>query len=294
MQYLNIPTAFLRSPEYIAAEPTARATWLSLIGYCAEQENGGIIAACAAWKDRQWQQTAGVTLEETKMICSLWKWEGDSIILFGYPSDKEAMVRSKRQAGTQGGRAKTQAKTQAARQNGAKHNPSKHPSTTQAQPKQTPNGKERKGKEGKEKEDEEAASAASKNSFILSDPETNTANTADIANTANTADIAKCERLVEAYPRRTHYADALREARACLQRNHGDAETILAGIHAIAKKVAGWTESERLTFLKKPHLFFAGDHWRDDPEYWRGKNDRAPAELLPDLGGRAPAETFHL
>jgi hypothetical protein len=279
MQYLNIPTAFLRSPEYIAAEPTARATWLSLIGYCAEQENGGIIAACAAWKDRQWQQTAGVTLEETNMICSLWKWEGDSIILFGYPSDKEAMVRSKRQAGTQGGRAKTQAKTQAARQNGAKHNPS----TTQANTQRK--GKERKGKEGKGKEEEEAAAASSKNSFDISDPETTTADTAEIAN---------CERLVEAYPRRTHYADALREARACLQRNHGDAETILAGIQAIAKKVAGWTEAERLTFLKKPHLFFAGDHWRDDPEYWRGKNDRSTPDLLPDLGGRAPSETFHL
>jgi hypothetical protein len=153
MQYLNIPTAFLRSPEYIAAEPTARATWLSLIGYCAEQENGGIIAACAAWKDRQWQQTAGVTLEETKMICSLWEWQGDSIILFGYPSDKEAMVRSKRQAGTQGGRAKTQAKTQAARQNGAKHNPSTTQATTQG------NRKERKRKERKTEASVPAASS---------------------------------------------------------------------------------------------------------------------------------------
>jgi hypothetical protein len=146
MIYLNLKTSTLRAPEYIGSEPTQRGTWLNLMCYCCEQENGGVIDGCAGWKDRQWQQTAGVTLAEVREDCDLWKWDGEALVVTFYPSDKEAEVRGKREAGKRGGSARTQAKTQAARINGAKHNPS----TTQAQPKQEPNGKERKGigKEG--------------------------------------------------------------------------------------------------------------------------------------------------
>ena len=56
----------------------------------------------------------------------------------------------------------------------------------------------------------------------------------------------------------------------------------------IVKEIA-----ERLSFLKRPDLFFAGDHWRDDPAFWTGKNDRTPATNdpnAPSLGGRAPSK----
>ena len=138
MIYLNLKTSTLRAPEYIGSEPTQRGTWLNLMCYCCEQENGGVIDGCAGWKDRQWQQTAGVTLAEVREDCDLWKWDGEALVVTFYPSDKEAEVRAKREAGKRGGSAKTEAKTQASRQNGAKHNPS----TTQAEPKQEPNGRE--------------------------------------------------------------------------------------------------------------------------------------------------------
>ena len=137
MIYLNLKTSTLRAPEYIGSEPTQRGTWLNLMCYCCEQENGGVIDGCAGWKDRQWQQTAGVTLAEVREDCDLWKWDGEALVVTFYPSDKEAEVRAKREAGKRGGSAKTEAKTQASRQNGAKHNPS----TTQAEPKQEPNGR---------------------------------------------------------------------------------------------------------------------------------------------------------
>jgi hypothetical protein len=145
MIYLNLKTSTLRAPEYIGSEPTQRGTWLNLMCYCCEQENGGVIDGCAGWKDRQWQQTAGVTLAEVREDCDLWKWDGEALAVTFYPSDKEAEVRGKREAGKRGGSAKTEAKTQAARINGAKHNPS----TTQAEPKLEPNGKEGNGKEWK-------------------------------------------------------------------------------------------------------------------------------------------------
>jgi hypothetical protein len=103
MIYLNLKTSTLRSPEYIGSEPTARATWLNLLCYCCEQENGGIIADCGTWKDRQWQQTCGVTLSEVKEGSALWKWSDDHLAVFFYPLDKQAEVQAKREAGRRGG-----------------------------------------------------------------------------------------------------------------------------------------------------------------------------------------------
>jgi hypothetical protein len=153
MNWLNIYTPILRSPEFIGSEPVARATWLSILAHCVEQENGGIIQGCADWKDRQWQQTCGVTRQEVDEANLLCRWEGDDLWVFAYPHDKEAEVKAKRDGGRKGGQSKTQAKTEAARANGAKHNPTK----TQAEPKLDPSSDptEGKGREGNRREEEE-------------------------------------------------------------------------------------------------------------------------------------------
>jgi hypothetical protein len=104
MIYLNLKTSTLRAPEYIGSEPTQRGTWLNLMCYCCEQENGGVIDGCAGWKDRQWQQTAGVTLAEVREDCDLWKWDGETLVVTFYPSDKQAEVQARREAGRLGGK----------------------------------------------------------------------------------------------------------------------------------------------------------------------------------------------
>ena len=157
MNWINIQTSTLRSPQFIGSDPIARGTWLSVLGYCYEQENGGLIKDCATWKDRQWQQICGVTLDEIKGAALLMQWSGNDLIVSFYPADMEDEIKRKRDAGRKGGQARTQAKIEAAKANGAKQNPSttqaepKHnPSTTQAEPKQEPNEIEivieRKGK----------------------------------------------------------------------------------------------------------------------------------------------------
>lgn len=97
------------------------------------------------------------------------------------------------------------------------------------------------------------------------------------------------ETLVAAYPRRSHLADALREAAAAMKRH--DPAMILAGTKAIAAVVSTWTDSERQQYLKKPPEFFAGDHWADDPAYWTSRQTRQTLTThpLPDLGGRKPS-----
>jgi hypothetical protein len=105
MRWLNIEIATLRCPAYIGAEPTERATWLSLLGYCADQENGGRIAECKRWKDRQWQQVCGITQTEAHAVSKLWTWDGDDIVVSFYPLASEAIMQAKREAGRRGGMA---------------------------------------------------------------------------------------------------------------------------------------------------------------------------------------------
>jgi len=106
MNYLNIHTDILRGVEFIGAEPVERATWIALLGWCATQENSGVIKSCKSWKNRQWQQLAGVTEQEVKTISPLYGFEGDDLVVAYYPVDSEAAVKAKRKAGKLGGRPK--------------------------------------------------------------------------------------------------------------------------------------------------------------------------------------------
>lgn len=105
MNWLNLEIKTLRAPEYVGAEPVQRATWLNLLAYCAEQENGGVMANCEEWKDRRWMQTCGVMRAEVETDSDLWKWKNGNLIVWGYPKSKEKEVRAKREAGARGGKA---------------------------------------------------------------------------------------------------------------------------------------------------------------------------------------------
>jgi hypothetical protein len=146
MIYLNLKTSTLRAPEYIGSEPTQRGTWLNLLCYCCEQENGGTIEGCAGWKDRQWQQTAGVTLAEVREECDLWQWGGEALVVTFYPSDKEAEVQSRREAGRLGGKRSGKARRRSKNEAHLQANGEAHlEGVLEAH-------LERKGKEGNEKE----------------------------------------------------------------------------------------------------------------------------------------------
>lgn len=138
MNWLNINVSTLRSPEFIGSEPVARATWLCVLGYCFDQENAGIVPNSRLWKDRQWQQTCGVTAQEVSDSYPLLFWDGDDLHVWNYPVDKQHEVQGKRRSGKRGGMSKSEAKTEAARINGAKHNPTGTQAETEAEPKHNP------------------------------------------------------------------------------------------------------------------------------------------------------------
>jgi len=167
MIWLNLNVAILDSPEVVGAEPVERATWLFLLRFCVGQENGGRIAGCRNWKDRQWQQLARVTQAETQAETKLWVWDGDDLIVSFYPSEKEEEIAAKRSGGANGGKVRSERKAQASRENGAKNKaePKLNPSLTQA----GTQGKrrERKRKEEKGMEVGACSAVASPTSFEL-------------------------------------------------------------------------------------------------------------------------------
>jgi len=121
MNWLNIEIRTLTSQEFLGSDPVDRATWLCLMRYCAQQENGGRLFKCEDWKDRRWQQLIGVTKQEIEKECDLWEWIGNGLKVWSYPEDKEAEVRANRLNGKRGGRPKVK-------------NPPNPPKTTQEKP----------------------------------------------------------------------------------------------------------------------------------------------------------------
>ncbi len=103
MNWLNLQVSVVRSPEYVGCEPVQRATWLNVLAYSAEQENHGRIEGARAWKDRQWQQTCGVTLAEVNDAAPLLSWDGATLIVWAYPVEREVEVQAKREGGKRGG-----------------------------------------------------------------------------------------------------------------------------------------------------------------------------------------------
>ena len=154
MNWLNIHTDTLRSEEYLGAEPLERATWLSLLGWCATQENGGLIKDAVDWKDRKWQQVCGITKAEVEVESELYAFIKSDLLVRYYPVESEAAVIAKRLAGKKGGRPRKPLETKEKKPCGlAKHNHKAQVSKREVKTK----GKEREGKErkGKEKETQE-------------------------------------------------------------------------------------------------------------------------------------------
>jgi len=129
MNYLNLSTQMMGEDIAARADSIEVGVWVRLTLYSIDQENGGVIAGCRHWKEREWIAVCRVTAAEVSISSALWRWQGEDLHLWNYPADKQAVVISRREAGKRGGSAKTLAKAEAAKINGAKNI---HPSTTQA------------------------------------------------------------------------------------------------------------------------------------------------------------------
>lgn len=104
MDWLNIHRSTLSAEAFLGCEPVQRATWLCLLAYCADQENGGRIDGAEEWGDRKWQQVVRITKSEVHDTCPLWSWSEGVLTVWAYPVKKEEEVRRNRSNGGTGGR----------------------------------------------------------------------------------------------------------------------------------------------------------------------------------------------
>jgi hypothetical protein len=238
MNYLNIHTDILRGVEFIGAEPIERATWIALLGWCATQENSGVIKGCKSWKNRQWQQLAGVTEEEVKTISPLYGFEGNDLVVAYYPVESEAAVKAKREAGKLGGRPKKEK---------PKENPDKNKGKNQVLSQvvsnpgnQDENEKKRKDK-GKESKNSANADELDKDllrSFWNSAP--------------------------ERARRRSSRKQVADEWKKIKKKDRPDKETIVNAIEAW-NKCDDWTKDGG-SFVPGLHLWLKNEKWLDLPE----------------------------
>ncbi len=104
MNHLNINISkTINSEEFSDSDPVNRATWLCLLAYCAEQENGGVIKDAKSRTDRAWQQLCRITLKELSRKSKLWHWDGDDLVVLHYPKHVEEFAKERRRSGQKGG-----------------------------------------------------------------------------------------------------------------------------------------------------------------------------------------------
>jgi hypothetical protein len=250
MHWINLHTSVLRAPEFIGSEPVSRATWLSLLGYCVDQENGGRIEGAAVWKDRQWQQTAGVTAEEVRSSAPLVKVQGADVIVWSYPQEKEVEVRRLREIG----RIRSAAKAAAAKMNGARGGrPSTNPTRNRTETEQKTHRKEGKGKERNVDP-----------SDLL------------IGASAPVTDDGGVDRhfvvFWDSYPRKVSKADAKRSYARLLHRNPpAFVAELQSKVVAYAAAVAKWPEADR-QFIPYPATWLNKAKYEEDPAEWQRSN----------------------
>ncbi len=105
MRGSRIPIDVFRTPPLAAADDLSAGVWIKLHLYCADQLNGGRIAACKGWSDRVWDRTCGTCAAsiEHAVTLDILSWDGDALVVHGYAIDDENGYRAKIDGGRKGG-----------------------------------------------------------------------------------------------------------------------------------------------------------------------------------------------
>lgn len=90
MNWFRVETANARSQEFLCSTMEQRGKWLTLLNYCAEQNNGGVIEGAAELPSIFFQQSCGMTLEQLREDCPLWSWKEPDLLVGFYPHQAEA------------------------------------------------------------------------------------------------------------------------------------------------------------------------------------------------------------
>lgn len=259
MEWLNLHTRVLDSPEVIGADPVERSTWLMLLRFAIGQETGGRIVACRDWKDRKWQQLVRVTKREVETISDLWVWDGNDLLVTYYPSEKEAEVKSKRLAGKLGGRPPKQ----------TKQKPDGFQKDSQEETISTESSETERNRKGKERKEERERESARERFALLA------------------------QQVVAAYPRREKTTEALEIVLSNLLEG-ADYDAMISGTRACAAVIRTMPSGPLNRFVPSATEFFRSKRWADDPATLNRSGAKHSGQTTLDLdearrqlGGRA-------
>lgn len=88
---------------------------------------------CRNWNDRRWMQTCGVTSEEVCLTSDLYRFEGDDLVVYGFPKELQDAVQARRLANRENGKKEAVPAPKRYRRK-----PKKNPQKTQRKPNRNP------------------------------------------------------------------------------------------------------------------------------------------------------------
>lgn len=139
MEWLNLSVTDLSDADFRRCPLQDRGVWLTLLGFCVQQENRGRIAGVEQWCDFECIAALGVPKAALEGAHMLWKFECGDLLVSGYPQEQHNSIEAKRRAARRTNRQRWRSESL-----------SDSPSDT-ASESPSDSVKERKGKEGKEK-----------------------------------------------------------------------------------------------------------------------------------------------
>lgn len=96
MEWVNLHISTLLSPESIGSSPAELGTWLRVMVYACTIECGGRIIGAKTWKDKQWIRACQVSVREIKAANRLLRFDGDDLLVNGYPEARERQIKAGR------------------------------------------------------------------------------------------------------------------------------------------------------------------------------------------------------
>jgi hypothetical protein len=103
VEFVAVNVAGTTGPDWLRRDPALRGHWHALISFCAMRENGGTVVGAAAWTNRDWDRTAGVTRAALRKLADgdepLVRWDGDDLVVLGYDRGREAAAVAGRERG---------------------------------------------------------------------------------------------------------------------------------------------------------------------------------------------------
>lgn len=98
MNYLNLELTMICREPFIDADTAEIGTWLRMMTYACQQENGGVLKGAALWSNEKLLKTCGVSKRDVLRCTRLLHKDNDDLILEAYPTEAAKTLAVKRVA----------------------------------------------------------------------------------------------------------------------------------------------------------------------------------------------------